>query len=125
MKYYWILIVALCVGCTSVEQAPEKPKPREWPQTCEMCGATLTVTPVRNPDEKIPPTVEWCFNDGAYCDEGLGLMLKANHVMLDDLLATKREFLKHCMKCKGCRCASFDPDDWKKITDGIIAIREK
>lgn len=51
-----IILAVLALGCSPAD----KPRQRDWPQTCLMCGAT-----VRNPDEKIPPTVEWCFNDSA------------------------------------------------------------
>ena len=101
-----VLSCLLALGCSSVE----KPQPREWPQTCLMCGATYTVTPVRDPNKKIPPTVEWCFNDGAYCDVGFELVMR----QLDEVPEIRRKLVNHCLECKGCRCAAFDPEDWKE-----------
>lgn len=106
------------------ETSSSKLQTKEWPQKCELCGAEWTITPL-DPNEVVPPTIAWCFNDGSYCDEGLVLMLKENHVLLDELLETKREFLRHCIKCKGCRYAAFDPDEWRKVTDAAQAIQAK
>ncbi len=58
--------VVLFVGCLSVE----KPQAKDWPQRCELCGSQWLVTP-HDPSDRVEPTVEWCFNDGAYCEEGL------------------------------------------------------
>ena len=36
----------------------------------------------------------------------------------------ERRWLNHCLSCKGCRCAAFEPDEWQKITDTIKKIRD-
>jgi hypothetical protein len=117
--------VALFIGCLSVDDAKPKPRPqrKEWPQKCEMCGAEWLVVPVENPDEVIPPTVEWCFNDGHYCEVGFQLILKKNHVLVAELNDIERQFLNHCLSCQGCRCAAFKPHEWRKITDAIKKVR--
>lgn len=125
MATKWRLVTALVLssiiwGCES-KVTDHKAVRREWPQKCDMCGATYTVTPVRNPDEKIPPTVAWCFNDGAYCDVGLGMMIDAHKN--GETPERERQWLNHCLACKGCRCAAFDPDEWRKVTDVIKSVR--
>ncbi len=36
----------------------------------------------------------------------------------------ERRWLNHCLNCKCCRCAAFEPDEWRKITDAIKKVRE-
>lgn len=96
--------------------APEKSPLVEWPQTCDMCGSEWLVTPYKNPDERMPPTVEWCFNDGAYCEEGLELIINSEGTSGDE---SERLFLNHCLTCQGCRRAAFSPKRWHAIIDGI------
>ena len=117
--YALTVFVVLLTGCKSVE--PTKPQPTEWPQTCEMCGAEWLVTPIENPDEQVPPTVEWCFHDGAYCGEGLDMIIKSETEGGSEDL--ERQFLNHCLSCKGCRCAAFSPDEWNKIIETIKQIQ--
>ena len=116
--------IALFIGCVSVDDAKPEPEPqrKEWPQTCEMCGVEWLVTP-NDPSEAVPPTVEWCFHDGVYCEVGLEIMIESQKNGETDEL--NRRWLNHCLTCRGCRCAAFDPDDWRKVTDAIKAIRDK
>ena len=119
MKLHLIILLSLFVGCYTSDPTPKKAVQRkEWPQKCEMCGSEWLVTP-NNPNEIVPSTVEWCFNDGNYCETGFQLILKRNHVLLFELKDVELEFLNHCLNCKGCRCAAFDPDEWHKITDKL------
>lgn len=106
-----VALIVLLVGCTSYK--PEAKPPREYPQKCEMCGSEWMITPVRNPDEVIPPTVEWCFNDGRYCSFGLDMVIEANADGDSDDL--NKRFIRHCLECQGCRCASYSPSEWRHI----------
>ena len=122
-KRYGVLpFIALFIGCGLVDDAKPEPKPqrKEWPQTCEMCGAEWLVTP-NNATETVPPTVEWCFYDGQYCETGFTMIVEQQKNGQSDNL--ERRWLNHCLACKGCRCAAFNPDEWRKITDAIKKVR--
>lgn len=111
-KLYFSFLVAMALGCTSVSQVA-KPERREWPQKCEMCGSTWLVTP-DDPRKKVPPTVEWCFKDGSYCEVGLQMIIDQTS---GDISVKEQQWVDHCLTCSGCRCASFDPDEWKIAID--------
>jgi len=115
--------IVLFIGCGTVDDAKPEPKPQrtEWSQKCDMCGAQWWITPVENPDEVVPPTVEWCFHDGAYCEDGFAMIMEQHGKGESQEL--KRRWLNHCLACKGCRCAAFDPDEWRKVTDAIEKVR--
>lgn len=121
-KLFGILSLTLLIGCFPSEAVKTDPKPQqEWqPQKCEMCGSEWVVMP-NDPQEKVPPTVEWCFNDGSYCVEGFHMLTEqVENGMSPEL---ERRWLKHCMECRGCRCAAFDPEEWQKIADMIRKVR--
>lgn len=125
IKLYRVLpFIVLFLGCMKVDVTKPEPKSqrKEWPQKCEMCGSQWWITPVDNPDEVVPPTVEWCVDDGAYCLEGFALIVEQHKKGESQEL--ERRWLNHCLSCRGCRCAAFDPDEWKKITDAIKRVRE-
>ena len=118
MKRHYLVLpfISLFGGCLSETPEPSK----EWPQTCEMCGAEWLVTP-NDPSEQVPPTIEWCFHDGDFCQVGFAMIQEqATDGQPDEL---ERRFLNHCLSCQGCRCAAFDPDEWRKITDAIKRVR--
>ena len=115
-----LVLAAMVLGCTRGKPGPAKPARQEWPQKCEMCGAEWRVTP-DDPNEAVPPTVEWCFHDGSYCDVGLDMMIDAGKN--GKTSERERQWLNHCLACKGCRCAAFDPDEWRKIIDAIKKIK--
>jgi hypothetical protein len=110
--------IVLFIGCGKVEPMPQR---KEWPQKCEMCGAEWIVMPVDNPNETVPPTVEWCFHDGSYCADGFAMIVEQGKTVESSEL--ERRWLNHCLSCKGCRCAAFKPDEWRKITDAIKKVR--
>lgn len=112
--------IAFFIGCSSVDVAKPKPQRKEWPQKCELCGAEWLVMP-NDPSEVVPPTVEWCFHDGSYCQEGFSMIVQqAKNGKSDE---SERQWFNHCLTCKGCRCAAFEPDEWQKITDAINKVR--
>lgn len=107
-------VFALIIGCMPDGDARpgQKPQRKEWPQVCEMCGTEWMVIP-NDPDEAVPPTVEWCFHDGQYCEVGFAMMIeKAKDGESADL---ERRLINHCLTCKGCRCAAFSPEEWRKV----------
>ena len=111
-----LLSTVTFIGCTAVDDAKPEPKPqrKEYPQACEMCGAEWVVMP-NDPSETVPGTVEWCFHDGAYCEQGFAMIIEQEKNGPSDEL--ERRWLNHCLSCKGCRCAAFEPDEWRKVTD--------
>ena len=115
--------IVLFIGCGTVDDAKPEPRPKrkEWSQKCDMCGAQWWITPVENPDEVVPPTVEWCFHDGAYCKDGFAMIMEQHEKGESPEL--ERRWLNHCLSCKGCRYAAFEPDEWRKITDAIKKVR--
>lgn len=121
-RYVVLPLIALFIGCVPLDNVKPEPKPqrKEWPQTCEMCGAKWLVTP-NDPGETVPPTVEWCFHDGQYCEIGFAMIVEQQKNGQSDNL--ERRWLNHCLSCKGCRCAAFDPDEWRKIADEIKKVR--
>jgi hypothetical protein len=124
-KIVFVLLCTLLLGCNKPPEEKPSNQRKEWPQKCEMCGAKWLVTPVERPDEAVPPTVEWCFYDGSYCEVGFQLILKANHVLASELRSVEREFLNHCLSCRGCRRAVFSPQEWREFTDAIKSIQAK
>jgi len=98
-----------------------RPRGLTMSQKCDMCGAQWWITPVENPDEVVPPTVEWCFHDGAYCKDGFAMIMEQHEKGESQEL--ERRWLNHCLSCKGCRCAAFEPEEWRKITDAIEKVR--
>lgn len=84
-----------------------------------MCGSEWVITP-SDPNKEVPPTVRWCFNDGAYCGEGLTMIIEAANG--GQSAENNREFLTHCLECRGCRCAAFDPDDWDRL---ILELKKR
>ena len=86
-----------------------------------MCGSKWLVTPL-DPNCEVPPTVDWCFHDGSYCEVGFGMILDASKN--GETPERMRQWLNHCLECQGCRCAAFSPEEWTEITDGIAEVRE-
>lgn len=122
---YTLLGIATIIGCSSADDVKTDTvvvvHRKQWPQKCEMCGAEWIVVP-NDPSEPVPPTVEWCFNDGSYCEEGFEIILdQLKNGRSEEL---DRRWLNHCLKCKSCRCAAFTPEKWHKITDAIKAMRQ-
>lgn len=116
--------VALLFACSggAVRPKPSVAGVKEWPQRCEMCGAEWLVVPVASTDE-VPPTVEWCYLDGMYCDVGIGIVAEeAKHGKTREL---EKRFLSHCLECKGCRYSAFEPDEWHAIMVAIKNIGAK
>ncbi len=105
-KLYALLLCIVLFGCS-----PKVDKRIEHLQTCEMCGSEWLVS---SADQNVPSTVEWCFNDGQYCREGLDIITKSLEDGVDDKI-----WINHCLKCRGCRYASFNPDQWHKLMDSL------
>lgn len=118
----WVaLIFGVCVACAINCTGVPTPTSGECLQTCDMCGSEWLVTP-KDPTKKVPPTVEWCFNDGQYCLDGLAMIIDSQKGLTDDL---ELKFLNHCIECPGCRCAAFTPEKWHMVIDWINAERRK
>lgn len=112
MKWASLFILSLSVlfGC---KENPKSVRDRvQWPQTCEMCGAEWLVTPM-DPNKAVPRTVEWCFRDGRYCEEGFDILME--QIEQGDSEELNGRWLRHCLECKGCRCAAFKPEEWNRI----------
>lgn len=116
-----LAVVLVKTGAIQVEK-PEPKQPSSYEQVCKECGTVWIVTPTR-PGQGKKPVVEWCFNDGEYCEEGFSLLLDSTKNGKSSEVEV--EFLNHCMTCKGCRFAAFQPEDWKKVTDAIKKIRKQ
>jgi hypothetical protein len=121
----FVAVICLCVGMyvwlSHVSGLRGKSLQNEtgnqyYPQTCDMCGAKWKVMPL-DPNAKIPPTVEWCFRDGNMCGDGFEILIETEKT--GETPELKQKWLRHCLSCKGCRCAFFKPDEWHKITDSI------
>ena len=112
-----LILAAIFFGEVKVN-VEERPKGRAYEQVCKTCGTVWIVTPKEGAEEN--PVVEWCFNDGEFCEEGFEMITRDG-----ENTGAELEFLNHCLKCKGCRQAAFQPEDWKKITDGIKKIRSQ
>jgi hypothetical protein len=82
-----------------------KPAWNEVPQVCENCGREWLVTSLDG--SPVPPTIEWCFHCGFYCEEGIGLAVRSTDA------ATHAELVNHCRTCVDCRRAAFTPEQWK------------
>jgi len=118
-----IAVILLFTGCQKTDPPkPTAPERREYPQTCEMCGAKWLVTP-NNPNDTVSPTIEWCFHDGHYCEIGFAMILDAEKNGQTN--EKNRQWLNHCLTCQGCRCAAYDPAEWKKITGIIKELRSR
>ena len=111
-NHHLLILIITLIGCTPVNNT----KPKEWPQKCQTCGTEWLITP-NNPNETIPPTIEWCFHDGKYCETGLTIIIKQSKNKQSNEL--NNQFINHCLECKGCRYAAFNPEEWKKITNTI------
>lgn len=109
----WILaMLSVLCGC---QQAIEvKPIRKQWDQACEKCGRQFTVE--RLDGGEVPPTTEWCFFDGSYCEEGLAMVIDV--VENGESPERTKAFIDHCRQCFGCRAAAYDPDEWHAIEDG-------
>ncbi len=116
-RFTVLSFIAVLIGCGATDETKPESQTKEWSQKCDMCGTQWVVTPVGNPDEVVPPTVEWCFRDGVYCEEGFAMIMDQHKKGGSQEL--ERRWLNHCLSCKGCRCAAFEPDEWRKITDSI------
>ena len=75
-------------------------------QTCERCGTIFDVLALDG--QEIPPTIEWCFHDGGYCEAGLAMLTQSEG-------QNSSEFIDHCYKCDGCRMAAFTPKQWNEL----------
>lgn len=112
----FVILLCFVMIATSiiVDIKKESNEPKWYPQRCEMCGAEYDVMPVHGGE--VPPTVKWCFRDGAYCEKGIDFIVK-NGEGEDESL--NKEFVEHCFECVGCRCAAFKPQQWEKIKKGV------
>lgn len=86
-------------------RSDSKPYWNEHPQRCEICGSEWLVTSLDG--SPVPPTTEWCFYCGFYCEEGIGLVVRTQDS------ATHAELVTHCRECIDCRRAAFTPEQWK------------
>jgi len=111
-----LALVALLCGWLIYSQ--EKPK-GPIIQTCEMCGSEWEVYP-RDPNRPVPSTVEWCFNDGSYCEEGFKMIIES--MEHGETPEQNVQWINHCMRCKGCRCAAFSPERWKELMEALERI---
>jgi len=111
-----------CNEQRSVEEAADTTPPQQkWQtQTCKMCGAVWSILP-SDPSEKIPLTIEWCLKDGAYCEEGWEIIRERYKNGLSEDL--DRRWINHWLKCKGCRCAAFTPEEWHGLLDKLKQVR--
>ena len=114
------LIGLIVSGCKTEKPSSETKEYREYLQVCEMCGAEWAVTQYKG-GTPFPASVEWCFYDGGFCVEGLDLMIEVAGEE-GETSEKKRLWLKHCIGCKGCRCAAFDPEDWRKVTNAMRKV---
>ena len=104
-----VLLSILLLGCNTVEQP--KPKNQWWHQSCDKCGRDWYIYLPNG--GKIPPkTIEWCFSDGDYCETGFKMVIQS--VKNKEDFPTD-EFVKHCKKCEGCKCAFFTPKSWNSV----------
>lgn len=117
------LIFIVLVFAFPHESKPTDNGRKEWPQRCLMCGREYIVTPVKNPNEVIPPTVEWCFDDGQICSVGFEMIM--DQAEFGPSQERERQWLNHCLECQGCRCAGFKPDQWKKVVESIERVRHE
>lgn len=107
-----LLLSLLLIGCTRIDNRPAQKGMQWFPQTCLKCGSEFDVSPV-DPKSEVSRTVEWCFNDGAYCDAGL--------VLLQDIMSEHPidgadiRFVEHCKACEGCKCAAYEPEEWHTL----------
>lgn len=129
-----IILAALVVfsGCKSSN--PPAPAPYEhsssedgkvWTeqdQVCSMCGVRWKVTTLDG--SRVEPTVAWCYHDGEYCEEGFDMLLEAARQKSASPVQ-ERAFLDHCLGCKGCRCAAFNPGEWRAIMDTLEAVNRQ
>ncbi len=113
-----LLLVILLTSC----KAPSTLKPLrpEILQTCQTCNTKWLVTPI-NPNTVIPPTIEWCYLDGNYCEIGFEMIKEA--IRNNEDLDNNHNWLNHCLKCSNCRMAYFSPKEWKEVIDNIKEIR--
>ncbi len=115
-----LLLSLLLIGCSKIENRPAKKDTLWFPQTCLKCGSKYDVCPT-DPKRKVSPTVEWCFNDGAYCETGF--------VLLQDILrehpinGADVRFVDHCRVCDGCKCAAYEPHEWHALVKAIDGIK--
>lgn len=112
-RFSLILSLLLMVGCDEPAgpvELNDGSGRKSWPVTCEMCGHGWQVIP-NNPEEVVPPTIEWCFDDGGYCQNGVDLLIEATDSHSDKSPEAKA-FFSHCKICVGCKCAAFTPDRW-------------
>lgn len=100
------LLLVLLSGCSQETYAPKKKEVQT--QACEMCGHVWEVYAA--PGEQVPPTIKWCLHDSNFCQTGFGLFLDTTQKGI--LIHDSPELVEHCRKCKGCRCAIFEPEDW-------------
>jgi len=102
-----VVFCCFATGCSK----PEEPKPSSqwWKQTCEKCGAEWSLYHP-NGGTAPPKTLEWCFQDGNYCWTGFAMIQKS---IKDESAFPTAEFVSHCKKCDGCKCAFFTPSKWK------------
>lgn len=121
--YCLFFCIAAIYGCSMKEVAEPSQTQKEWPQTCEMCGSEWLVSHVDSSSEPVPATVEWCFNDGQYCETGLEMIIAVSKHGKSDL--SEQQWLEHCVKCSGCRCAAFSPKKWKEVTATSESVRAK
>lgn len=113
MRYLILLLAMLLMGCGT--EKPEHPDNfTTFIQTCEECGEKWEVLS-KSP---VPPTVEWCFYDGNYCQEGIKIMAE---VIRNEIPEVEKKleikFIEHCKTCKGCKFATFTPKSWKEAID--------
>lgn len=100
-----LILLLFIIGCS--EQKIQQKQPKQYTQKCEMCGTEWTVT------KKPAGKMKWCFHDGKFCEEGFNLYIKVLEKGENE--KTNAEFFDHCKTCVGCRCATFNPEEWDLI----------
>lgn len=117
-----LLLSLLLIGCSKIDNRPSRKGMQWFPQTCLKCGSTFDVCPT-DPKRKVSPTVEWCFNDGTYCEDGV--------ILLQDIISEHPvdgadvRFIAHCRVCDGCKCAAYEPDEWHALIKSLDAVESE
>jgi hypothetical protein len=83
-----------------------------------MCGRTFSTLNL-DPEAPKNPTIEWCFYDGRYCEEGFSLVIEIlkNGGDPTNITDITHDLYVHFHECTGCRCAAFSPESWKKFKE--------
>lgn len=117
-----LLLTLLLIGCSKIDNRPAKKDTVWYPQTCLKCGSKFDVCPT-DPKRKVNPTVEWCFNDGTYCEDGF--LLLQDILSKNPLDSAEVRFIAHCRVCDGCKCAAYEPDEWHALIESLDAVESE